>query len=167
MGYSLSEINQMDRAAFTSTLGHLFERTPTIAASAWPQRPFASKAALHGALVDIMRSLPPSQQLALIGAHPDLGSRAKMADASVQEQASVGLDQLTPEEFDAMKQLNQCYRDKFGFPFIIAVKHHTKTSILAALQQRLQNAPEAEQAAALNQIAEIARLRLDDLVSLP
>ncbi len=167
MGYSLSAINQMDRPAFVEALGHLFEHTPEIAGAAWSQRPFESLAALHGAMVAVMRSLPPAQQLALIRAHPDLGSAAKMADASVEEQASVGLDRLTPAEFDTLKQLNQTYTEAFGFPFIIAVKHHTKEGILAALEQRLQNSPAVEQTTALDQIAEIARLRLDALVSSP
>ncbi|MGB3615388.1 MAG: 2-oxo-4-hydroxy-4-carboxy-5-ureidoimidazoline decarboxylase, partial [Elainellaceae cyanobacterium] len=109
MGYSLSSINQLDQVAFVAALGHLFENTPEIAACTWPQRPFHSEAALHNAMVDTVRSLPPKQQLALIRAHPDLGSTAKMAIASVQEQASVGLDQLTPAEFDTIKQLNQAY----------------------------------------------------------
>lgn len=167
MQYSLSSLNQMEQAAFVDTLGHVFEHTPGIAAVAWYQRPFASIAALHRAMVAVMRSLSPDQQLALIRAHPDLGSTAAMAKSSVQEQASVGLDQLTPAEFDTLKQLNETYTKTFGFPFVIAVKHHTKTSLLAALKQRLHNSRAVEQAIALDQIAEIARLRLDALVSDP
>jgi len=167
MDYSLSSINQLDQVTFVAVLGHLFENTPEIAALTWPQRPFHSKAALHSAMVDTVRSLPHGQQLNLIRAHPDLGSTAKMAIASVQEQTSAGLDQLTPAEFDTIKQLNQAYWQRFEFPFIIAVKHHTKDSILTALRQRLQNSPAVEQATALDQIFEIARLRLERVVTAP
>lgn len=109
-------------------------------------------------------SLSTDQQLALIRAHPDLGTKAKMANASVQEQASVGLNALTSEDYDRFSQLNQVYLQTFDFPFIIAVRHHTLSSILAAFEQRLQNTPEIERQTALDQIAEIVRLRLLDRV---
>lgn len=165
MRYSLVAINAMDQAAFIEAFGPTFEHTPAIAAQAWEQRPFQSLEDLHRAMVAVMRSLPEQQQLALIRAHPELGSRAKMAPASVDEQSSAGLDQLTPQEFDALQQLNRQYQARFGFPFIIAVKHHSKASILAALRQRLGHSPKQEQAAALDQIAEIARLRLAEVTS--
>ncbi len=87
-----------------------------------------------------------------------------MAPDSVQEQASVGLDRLSPEEFAQLQSLNQAYQTKFGFPFIIAVKHHTKASILQAFEQRLQHDQATEQTTALDEIAEIARLRLVSLI---
>ena len=154
----------MERDEFVRVFGPVFEETPGIAQVAWLQRPFQSKAELVQAMMDVMRSRSPSQQLALIQAHPDLGTKAHMADASVQEQSAAGLSQLSSAEFKQFQQLNQDYKAKFQFPFIVAVKHHNKASILAAFQQRLQNDREAEQATALAQIAEIARLRLDDLI---
>jgi 2-oxo-4-hydroxy-4-carboxy-5-ureidoimidazoline decarboxylase len=104
------------------------------------------------------------KQLALICAHPDLGSKLKMAEASINEQAGVGLDRLSLEEYERLKLLNQSYKDKFGFPFIIAVKNHTKDSILEAFEHRLQNTLDAEKQRALAEIAEIAKFRLIDLV---
>lgn len=164
MSYSISAINQLDQAEFIDVLGSVFEDTPDIAAVAWLQHPFVDKLALEDAMVEVMRLLLPSEQLTLIRAHPDLGSKAKMAVASVQEQSSVGLDQLLPNEFEMFQQLNQAYKEKFDFPFIVAVKHHTKDSILAEFQRRLNHSPEVEKATALEQIAEIARLRIAQLV---
>ncbi len=165
MPYSLAALNQMDQAAFVAALGAVFEETPAIAHQAWHHRPFDSVPALHRAMVHVMQNLSSAEQIALIRAHPDLGSKAQMAEASVQEQAGVGLDRLSLAEYERFHALNQSYRATFGFPFIIAVKNHTKSSILAAFEQRLQNSPTAEQAQAIAEIAEIARFRLAALVT--
>ena len=100
------------------------------------------------------------QKLALVRAHPDLGSKVKMAAASVQEQAGVGLDRLIVSEFDRFQQLNQSYLERFDFPFIIAVKNHTKQSVLEAFDRRLQNSADEELATAIEEISQIARFRL-------
>jgi 2-oxo-4-hydroxy-4-carboxy-5-ureidoimidazoline decarboxylase len=89
----------------------------------------------------------------------------KMAEASVQEQSGAGLDRLSPDEFERFQQLNQAYRQKFGFPFIVAVRNHTKDSILAEFDRRLHHAPEAERQQALAEIAQITRFRLLDWVA--
>ncbi len=104
------------------------------------------------------------EQLALIRAHPDLGSKASMAEASVQEQAGLGLDRLTAQEYDYFQFLNQAYKDKFGFPFIIAVKNQTKASVLDAFERRLQNNIETEIAGAIAEINKIAWFRIQNLV---
>ena len=163
--YSLNELNQLDQERFTAALAEIFEHTPAIAHQTWPQRPFATVAALHQSMVNVMQSLPQEQQLALIRAHPDLGAKAKMTTASVQEQSSAGLDQLTPEEFATFQALNQAYRDRFQFPFIVAVKAHTKDSILAAFRQRLTHDFDTERQTALAEIAKIAGYRLTALVN--
>ena len=105
-----------------------------------------------------------AEKLALIQAHPDLGSKAKMAEASVSEQAGAGLDRLSVEEFDRFQSLNQSYREKFSFPFIVAVKKHTKNSILEAFKQRLDNSIETEMQQAVAEICEIARFRLESTI---
>ncbi|NJN30883.1 MAG: 2-oxo-4-hydroxy-4-carboxy-5-ureidoimidazoline decarboxylase [Synechococcales cyanobacterium RM1_1_8] len=145
-------------------LGPVFEETPSIAEATWLQRPFATKAALYEAMVGVMTSLDPAQQLDLIRAHPDLGAKAAMAEASVQEQSSVGLDQLSGSEFERFQSLNNAYKTTFGFPFIIAVKYHDKSSILDAFEQRLRQSQAVEQDNALAEIAKIAWLRLDGLI---
>jgi 2-oxo-4-hydroxy-4-carboxy-5-ureidoimidazoline decarboxylase len=164
MSYSIADLNQMNQAAFIVALGAVFEDTPTIAERTWYDRPFTDVSDLHQKMVAQVRALPFSEQLALIQAHPDLGSKAKMADASVQEQAGLGLDRLTESEFDQFQTLNRQYRDRFNFPFIVAVRHHTKATILQAFMYRLENSPEIEVAQAVTEIAEIARFRLLDLI---
>lgn len=160
MPYSIHELNQMSHDAFVAAVGPAFENTPSIAHRTWYHRPFADIAELHQTMVNVMRSMSPVEQLALIQAHPDLGSRAKMAEASVHEQAGAGLDQLSPDEYEQFQILNQTYREKFGFPFVIAVKNRTKLDILTAFQQRLGNTVNLETEQALIEIAEIAKFRL-------
>lgn len=165
MPMSLAELNQSSQDAFVAALDGVFENTPAIAQAAWHQRPFTTLEALHQSLVEVVQSATPNLQLELIRAHPDLGSKTKMAEASIQEQAGAGLDQLTSDEFEQFQVLNQAYRAKFGFPFLIAVRNHTKHTILQAFKSRLQNAPEIEQQQALTEIFQIAWLRLGDRVS--
>ncbi len=167
MSYSLSRLNQMSEADFVSALGAIFEDTPEIARLTWQYRPFSSFESLFQQMSALVHNLSLEEKLTLIRAHPDLGTRAKMAPASVKEQAGVGLDRLSPEEFDLFHHLNQNYRDKFGFPFIIAVRNHTKESILAAFEERLDNNPLTEIDRAIQEITTIAHFRLADSVSEP
>lgn len=164
MAYSIAALNHMSQPEFVAALGAVFEDTPAIAAQAWQHRPFASRADLHQKMAAIVAALSPDQQLALIRVHPDLGSKAQMAAASVQEQAGVGLDRLSADEFERFHRLNQAYKAKFGFPFIVAVKNHTKDSILQAFEQRLPNSLEGEREKAIAEISQIAYFRLSALV---
>ncbi len=164
MPYSLVELNQLSQEEFTQALGAIFEHTPAIARSTWDDRPFASTADLYTKMVTAVSAMTEAEKLALIQAHPDLGSKAKMAEASVSEQAGAGLDRLSVEEFDRFQSLNQSYREKFSFPFIVAVKKHTKTSILEAFKQRLDNSIETEMQQAVAEICEIARFRLESTI---
>lgn len=154
----------MSQEEFVEVLGAVFEDTPTIARQVWHQRPFADVTQLHQSMVEVVKDMSRDEQLTLIRAHPDLGSKAKMAQASVQEQAEVGLDRLSPEEYDRFESLNRAYKDKFEIPFIVAVKNHTKTSILEAFERRVENTVDAEMVQAIAEIVEIARFRLVDLV---
>jgi len=164
MPYSIAELNQMSQEAFAKALGAVFEDTPAITYQVWNQRPFADVTELHQQMVDVVKAMSRERQLALIQAHPDLGSQAKMAEASVKEQAGAGLTQLSLEEYDRFQSLNRAYKDKFGFPFIVAVKNHTKGSILDTFARRLENSMEAEMEQALTEIAQIAHFRLVELV---
>jgi 2-oxo-4-hydroxy-4-carboxy-5-ureidoimidazoline decarboxylase len=166
MLYSIADINHMNQEAFVAALGAVFEDTPSIARRVWNDRPFRTSTELHQKMVAVVQAMSQDEQLALICAHPDLGSKAKMAEASVQEQSGVGLDRLSVDEFERFHQLNQRYRETFGFPFIIAVKNHTKASILDAFEQRLQNDRATEQQQALTEITHIARFRLESLVQM-
>lgn len=163
---AIAQLNQMSQAEFTTALGEIWEETPEIAQQAWHDKPFANVEALYRAMVAIVNGMNNKEQLALIKAHPDLGSKAKMAETSVQEQAGVGLDRLSEAEYQRFQSLNQAYKDKFDFPFIVAVKYHTKESILQAFETRLKNSQEQEKQQALTEIGKIARLRLESLVNL-
>ncbi|MEM0981691.1 MAG: 2-oxo-4-hydroxy-4-carboxy-5-ureidoimidazoline decarboxylase [Cyanobacteria bacterium P01_H01_bin.58] len=162
--YTLAQLNQMTQTEFTVALGNIFEHTPVIACESWPKRPFASVEALHQVMVAVMQSLSPTEQRSLICAHPDLGSRVQMTTASVQEQASAGLNQLSKAEYEQFQTLNRTYQARFQFPFIVAVKDHTKDSILKAFYQRLTHDATTEQATALLEIAKIARFRLAAMI---
>lgn len=165
---TLSRINTADLDTFVAWLGGVFEGSPWVAAGAWAARPFADGAALHEALCAVMWAAPVAQQVALIQAHPDLVGRAARAGTltpeSTREQAAAGLARLTPAEQATFAHLNARYRDTFGFPFVICAREHKKASILAGFAARLGQSRADEITTALTEIAQIARLRLDDLV---
>lgn len=166
---TIDQINALDQPQFVAALGFVFEQSPWIAAQAWPAQPFADLAQLHAAMCAVMRGASSERQVALIRAHPDLAGKAAIAGTltaeSTREQASAGLNQLTPAEFAEFTQLNQSYRDQFGFPFVICVREQTKASILANFRTRLEHAQEQEIATALDEIGKIAWLRLRDAVT--
>lgn len=164
----LREINIMDQEQFTSALSSLFEGPPWIIVATWYERPFTSRDHLYRCLCEVMYNAPLAQQLALIQSHPDLVGRAALAGtlspASTGEQAAAGLDSLTPEEISTFQRLNQEYRDRFHFPFIICARENKKEYILQGFARRMQNSREQEIIAALDEIARIGRLRLLDTV---
>ncbi len=166
---TVAALNAADEAAFVAQLGNCFEDSPWIAAAAWRRRPFADRAALHRAMCEIVDAAPLEHRVALIRSHPDLVGDAaeagRLRGPSREEQASAGLDRLAPAEIDAFRRLNAAYRERFGFPFVICVRENRKAAILAGMEARLRNDRTTEIAAALREIAAIARLRLDDLVA--
>jgi 2-oxo-4-hydroxy-4-carboxy-5-ureidoimidazoline decarboxylase len=165
---TLDALNQTAAADFVAALGHVFEHSPWVVEAVAQARPFASLAALRDAMIGLIDAAAPEERLALIRAHPDLAERvrhdAEMTAASLAEQGGAGLDRLTETEFAAFDQLNSAYREKFGFPFILGVRRHTKDSILDVFERRLLNLPEQEQAEAIREISRIASLRLAALV---
>lgn len=164
MSMNLSQLNSMERDEFVDVLGEIFENTPAIARHTWDQRPFADREALYQCMAERMNKMTVNEQMTLMRSHPDLGSKVRMAEASVKEQSGVGLDQLMPEEYQQFQELNWVYQERFGFPFIVAVKKHTKASILEAFQTRLENSLEVERSQALAEIGQIARFRLDEIL---
>jgi 2-oxo-4-hydroxy-4-carboxy-5-ureidoimidazoline decarboxylase len=157
----LAELNLLDQERFVDRLGWIFEHSPWVAERAWHARPFASLDELQKAMCAEVDCADPSEQVALLRAHPDLGTRAKVSAASAGEQGGVGLDRLTPEEFAHLTRLNSEYKAKFGFPFLFAVKGSTKYDILRALEERVQATPESEYREALRQVYRIALFRLE------
>lgn len=165
---TLDALNQSPPAAFVAALGGMFEHSPWVAERVAAQRPFASVEALHAAMCAAVAAAGEPLQMALIRAHPQLAGKAairgELTAASTNEQRGAGLDQCSPEEFAEITRLNSDYEAHFGFPFILAVKGHTRASIIANMRTRLGHAREAEIAEALKQIERIARFRLDALL---
>ncbi|PZO11407.1 MAG: OHCU decarboxylase [Leptolyngbya foveolarum] len=165
MGHSVYDINQMNEADFVELLGSVFEDTPAVAERAWASRPFQDVADLHQKMVAVVEAgMIPDEKLMLIQSHPELGTSGKMAAASVQEQAGVGLNQMEAAVYQQIHRLNAAYREKFGFPFVMAVKGQTLERITTALESRLQQEKEDEMARSLSEIYKITRFRLDDLI---
>jgi OHCU decarboxylase len=167
MSVSVAELNRLDRAEFTRAVGPIFEHSPWIAEAASPQGPFSSVEHLHETLCGVVREAGKEKQLALIGEHPDLVGRAALAGTltreSTGEQASAGLNALSPGEIALFQKQNAAYREKFGFPFVICARLNRKEAILAGFERRLKNSREQEIQAALEEIFKIAELRLRDL----
>lgn len=165
---NLAGLNEASREAFTAVLGPVFEHSPWIAGEAWGARPFASVEAVFEAMTTAIAAAEPDMKLALIRAHPDLAGKAARASAltehSTREQQGAGLDRLSDEEFERFHRLNAAYRERFGFPFIVAVRLHTKDSILEAFERRLANDEADEMEEALRNIGLIGRFRLFDLL---
>ena len=169
MPIPLAKLNAMRPAEFIAAFGGVFEHSPWVAERALARGPFADVAALHAAMVDAVRRASRAEQLALLRAHPELAGREAQAGTltadSTSEQRGAGLDALSREEMERIERLNRAYRERFGFPFIIAVRRHSKAGIFAEFERRLGNDPEAELRECLEQVYVITRLRLDALVA--
>jgi 2-oxo-4-hydroxy-4-carboxy-5-ureidoimidazoline decarboxylase len=160
---SLDQLNALDRAGFAVAAGEIFEYAPWVAELAASKRPFATVASLHNGMMQAVQESAPDQQLTLIKNHPELGSKVARADlthASREEQGSLGLDRLSDEEFARFEALNTAYREKFGFPFVVCVRRHTRDSILNQFEKRLSNGVDQEREAAIREIGLITKLRL-------
>lgn len=165
---TIHELNGLSPQRFRDVLSGIFERSPWVAEAVLARRPFAGLAELHDAMVASVRQATPERKLALLRAHPDLAGReaqdGTLTEASTGEQKSAGLDRLSRAEMEAIARNNEAYKRRFGFPFIICVRNHDKAGIFAAFERRLNNAPEAEFETALQEVYEIARLRLEMLL---
>jgi len=167
---TLSDLNGLPASSFVAALGEVFEHAPWVAETAAPGRPYPTVTALHNAMMQAVRRTAAERQLAFIAGHPELGTRVKRADLtdhSRSEQRGLELDRLSAEEFDRFSRLNAAYREKFGFPFIVCVRRHTRDSILRQFERRLAHDRETEREAALQEIGLITRLRLVALVDGP
>ncbi len=161
---TLDELNARDHRGFVLALEGVFEHSPWVAEAAWKRRPFPTFEALYRALVDAMRGAGREAQLALIRAHPELSGKVAergLTRDSRSEQAGAELDRGTPEEAARLRELNRAYQNRFGFPFVIAVKGLDRRGILARFEERLQRDRAGEFEEALQQIERIAWLRLE------
>jgi len=165
---NIDELNALELGAFTTQLGSIFEHSPWVAEDVWPLRPFVGIDDLHAAMCKAVIDAGEDAQLALLRAHPQLAGKAalrgELTAESTREQQGAGLDQCSPEEFARLHALNAQYERRFGFPYILAVRGHTRDSILANLAARIDNARDEEFAEALHQVERIARFRLEALI---
>ena len=164
MTLTLDALNTAGTDGFTAALRAVFEDAPWVAAAAATARPFPTVAALHAAMFAVVRDAPAADQLRFLNGHPELATSGAMAAFSASEQASLGLNQPGGA---GLAELNREYRARFGIPFILCVRRHTRASLLRQLARRLGGTPEGEHAAALDEVFLITRLRLAALVDGP
>ena len=166
---TLEALNSVPAAEFVALVGGVFEHSPWIAERAAARRPFTSREHVLDTMLAVVEAASFDEQMALIRAHPQLGARgrkrAELTDASAREQRRAGLDACSDEEFAELLRLNASYVERFGFPFILAVREHDPRSILANFKSRLRNDADVERRTALTQIGVIAGYRLAELWS--
>ncbi len=164
----LEELNGCTQSDFVAVLANIFEYSPWVAEQAFAARPFAGVNALLAAMKSAVERAPQDLRLALIKSHPDLADKTRRAAGltaeSSAEQNSAGLDRLSDAEYEAFERVNNAYRAKFGFPYIVCVRRNTRDSILADFERRLSNDVATEAATSIAEICRIAALRLDQLV---
>ncbi len=169
--FTLDALNVATEAEFVKALGTVFEHAPWVAAAAAKQRPFATVTALHAAMCNAVAQADDATQTAFLNAHPELGGaaarRSAMAELSVAEQSSLGLQTLDQDLATKFDSLNATYRQRFAIPFIICVRRHTLASLITQFERRVTNEPTAERTTALTEIAHITRLRLEAMVEGP
>ena len=161
----INKINKLSQTKFIKVFVNIFENTEWIAKELYNKKPFNNFEELSSKMLDIFENSPKEKQLKVLNSHPDLANKTKISSLtpnSLKEQTSAGLDQCTEEEFNEFQKLNDTYK-KFGFPFILAVKGKTKIEILNNFRKRISSNPEKEFNEAINQVKQIAVLRLKDL----
>ena len=160
----ITGVNAMTPQEFLAAYGDIAEHSPWVAREAASFRPFASRDAMIQCFERAVHAANHKAQLALIRAHPDLAAKAKLTDDSTREQAGAGLNDLQAVEFARFTALNEAYKQRFGFPFIFAVKGATTRMILESFEARANNAPDVEFVMALSQVCRIFRFRIEDRV---
>lgn len=166
---SLEHLNTCASEVFCAALADIWEHAPWVASGVVDQRPFASVAALHTAMVEVVAGKDEAARVSFYAGHPELAGddarRGTMTDSSIAEQGTLLLERLDTHEAERWNALNRAYRARFGFPFILCIRRHTRDSALQAFERRLQHDRATELATALEEIAAITRIRLDRRVS--
>jgi 2-oxo-4-hydroxy-4-carboxy-5-ureidoimidazoline decarboxylase len=167
--FSLKHLNTCTPEVFCAVLADIWEHAPWVTHSVVGQRPFATVEALHTAMVGVVAGQAESVRVAFYAGHPELAGedarRGTMTDASVAEQGTLSLARLDAVDAERWNTLNRAYRTRFGFPFILCIRRHTRESALLAFEQRLQHDRATELTTTLDEISAITRLRLERLVS--
>ena len=162
---TIDDVNAMSPQAFLDAFGDVAEHSPWVAREASSYRPFRDRDEMVLHFERALKAANRDAQLALVRAHPDLATKAKLTEDSTKEQAGAGLNTLTAEEFARFTDLNTRYKERFGFPFIFAVRGATKHMILDSFTARVNNDPAVEFDTALGQICRIFRFRIEDRVA--
>jgi 2-oxo-4-hydroxy-4-carboxy-5-ureidoimidazoline decarboxylase len=166
---SLEEVNGMDFQQFSETFGSVIEQTPLVATTVWSCRPFQDLATLHKAFTDfIQKDIFPEARSGIIRCYPDLAGRlaqeSQLSEESTREHKAAGLLELSDSEKRELNSLNERYKEKFGFPFVVCARENKKEAVFAGLRARLGNSLQEEEKQALKEICKIAWYRLNDVV---
>ena len=161
-----NKIEKLSGTEFTEVFGNIFENASWIAKKLYEQKPFKNFQNLSKKMISIFDETDNENKLKILRSHPDLADKTKIASLtsdSNKEQNSAGLNQCTEEEFNEFKNLNLEYKNKFGFPYIIAVKGKSKSEILENFKKRIFSGKQVEFNEAIKQVKQIANLRLNEL----
>ena len=161
---SIDRVNKLSKSGFISIFGNVFEKTDWIAEKAYALKPFNNFQELFSKMMEIFENSKKENQLEILNAHPNLVIEKKLTDDSKKEQNSANLNQCSEEEFKEFKDLNQKYKKKFGFPFIIAVKGKNRQEILVNFRKRIINTIDLELEEAKQQVKKIATFRLREII---
>ena len=162
----INKINKFSKSEFTKVFANIFENASWIAEKLYGQKPFSSYEELSLKMINIFETCSKEKKLEILNAHPNLADKTRISSLtpdSKQEQHNAGLDQCTEVEFNEFKKLNDLYKKKYNFPFILAAKGKNKNEILNNFRKRVSSEPEIEFDEAIKQVKQIASLRLKEL----
>ena len=160
----IDTFNKLNKSEFLSTFGNVFEKTEWIAEKCYDSKPYNNVQELVNKMMEIFDNLIKEKHIEILNSHPDLAVKKKLTKESENEQANANLNQCTNEEFEEFNKLNEKYKKKFGFPFIIAVKGKNKNEILNIFRQRITNNINLEFEEAKKQVKKIATFRLSEII---
>ena len=161
---SIDTFNKLNKSEFLSIFGNVFEKTEWIAGKCYDSKPFNNVQELVNKMMEVFENSIKEKHLEILNSHPDLAVKKKLTKESENEQANANLNQCTKEEFEEFNRLNEKYKKKFGFPFIIAVKGKNKNEILNIFRQRITNNINLEFEEAKKQVKKIATFRLSEII---
>ena len=161
---SIDKFNKLSKTEFISIFGNIFEKTEWIAERCYESKPYNNLDELVSKMMKIFENIEKERHLEILNSHPDLAVEKKLTEDSKNEQKNASLNQCTDEEFVEFKNLNEEYKKKFGFPFIIAVKGKNKEEILNSFRQRITNNINLEFEEAKKQVKKIANFRLSEII---
>ena len=162
---SIEKINQLSENEFIGTFGNVFEKTNWIANRAFNSKPYRNFNEFISTIIKIYENSSNEDCIKIFNAHPELAVEKKLTEDSHKEQKGANLNRCNNEEFNEFKNLNIEYRNKFGFPFIIAVKGKNKNEILNNFKKRIKNEINLEFNEAKEQVKKIANFRLNEIIN--